>query len=129
MLALEEVRLYAYLLPSGDLFVGPDAGSVRQAACLTRDEGSFCDDEGAGDAGALGVVFDSQVRWDRHRIATIARQRGMDHAMREDDVAEANGPKEGGVGGGDHVRSRNFELALVGVGSLGHIAFLNGCLY
>ena len=45
------------LLPCGDLVVVPDSWNVRVAGGLGRDEGCFGDEEGAGNGGALGVVF------------------------------------------------------------------------
>lgn len=45
------------VLPRGDHVGRVNAGDVGVARGLRRDEGCFRDEEGAGDGGALGVVF------------------------------------------------------------------------
>lgn len=46
-----------YFLPRGDLRVVVDARCVGVSAGAGGDGGCFADEEGAGDRGALGVVF------------------------------------------------------------------------
>jgi len=66
------------LLPSGDLLVGEDLRDVGVAAGGLVDDGCFGDEEGAGDAGALGVVFLDHGEGDVVVVGAEAGERGHD---------------------------------------------------
>ena len=58
------------LLPPGDLGVVPDTAGMRHPASLGRNESTLGDEERAGDAGALRVMFDDEVCRDVRGIVT-----------------------------------------------------------
>lgn len=88
-----------HLLPRRDLGVRVDAGNAGVAACLGRDEGRFGDEQRAGDAGALGVVFRDEVEGDVGVVGAEAGEGGHDEAGGEGEVADFEGGEEAGVGG------------------------------
>lgn len=92
--AAGRVHAVGDLLPGGELGVGVEAWDVGVAAGARGDEGGFGDEEGAGHAGALGVVFLDEGQLDVVVVGAEAGQRGHDEAVGELIAADLEGLEE-----------------------------------
>ena len=64
----------AYPLPSSSLLLVPKAGDVGVATSLPGDESSLGDQQGAGFAGTLAVIFNSEVAMNVLGVGAVAGQ-------------------------------------------------------
>ena len=77
----------AHLFPRCDLSVVPDTRSIRLAAGLTRNVCPLGDEERAGDAAALLVVLDTELRRDVRVVIAVPGQGGEHDPVSEGDIA------------------------------------------
>ena len=89
----------AYLLPRGDLLVGPDAGDVHVSACgFVCDKSRLADDQCARNARARGIVFDGKISVRVLVVCPDSGQRCHDHSVLEGDRADLYGLEKLGCG-------------------------------
>ena len=117
------------LLPSLDLRVVPDSWRTRKVAGLGGNEGRLGDEERAGNACALLVELDEEVRRNVVRVCTHPRLGPEHNAVGERDVTDFDRAEECGGGCGRHrstkdlggeelaVDARGMKVAFIGPGA------------
>ena len=89
----------AYLLPRGDLFVGPDAGGVKAVSrSFVGDKCRFADDQRSRYARTRGIVLDDEVRGRVLAVSPESSQGCHNHSVLEGDSADLNGLEKLGCG-------------------------------
>ena len=79
----------AYLLPSCNLFVRPDARGVETVArSFVGDEGRLTDDEGAWNARTCSIMLDSKIGVSVLVVCSVAGKGCHDDSVLEGGVAE-----------------------------------------